>query len=183
MMEWYQILSCFLTNSIRGFLGLYLVCGLLSARMELRRTVMISAAAAAAITALPLLSVSGAGVLGAEIILLAAASRVYLTREQTRMSLFILFFYEIAAALWEFIISCLFAIAFRVGYLARWCVSHQAMDAFWPCLTGQESSAAMVRGMEAMTEGYLNGSVGAAFPEEQLWMRFLARHRPSRWRE
>ena len=36
MMEWYQILSCFLTNSIRGFLGLYLVCGLLSARMELR---------------------------------------------------------------------------------------------------------------------------------------------------
>lgn len=173
MMEWYQILSYFLTNSIRGFLGLYLVCGLLSARMELRRTVMISAAAAAAITALPLLSVSGAGVLGAEIILLAAASRVYLPREQTRMSLFILFFYEIAAALWEFIISSLFAIAFRVGYLARWCVSHQAMDAFWPCLTGQESSAAMVRGMEAMTEGYLNGPVGAAFPEEQLWMRFL----------
>ena len=173
MMEWYQILSYFLTNSIRGFLGLYLVCGLLSARMELRRIVMISAAAAAAITALPLLSVSGAGVLGAEIILLAAASRVYLTREQTRMSLFILFFYEIAAALWEFIISCLFAIAFRMGYLARWCVSHQAMDAFWPCLTGQESSAAMVRGMEAMTEGYLNGPVGAAFQEEQLWMRFL----------
>ena len=173
MMEWYQILSCFLTNSIRGFLGLYLVCGLLSARMELRRTVMISAAAAAAITALPLLSVSGAGVLGAEIILLAAASRVYLPREQTRMSLFILFFYEIAAALWEFIISSLFAIAFCVGYLARWCVSHQAIDAFWPCLTGQESSAAMVRGMEAMTEGYLNGPVGAAFPEEQLWMRFL----------
>lgn len=173
MMEWYQILSYFLTNSIRGFLGLYLVCGLLSARMELRRTVMISAAAAAAITALPLLSVSGAGVLGAEIILLAAASRVYLPREQTRMSLFILFFYEIAAALWEFIISSLFAIAFCVGYLARWCVSHQAMDAFWPCLTGQESSAAMVRGMEAMTEGYLNGPVGAAFPEDQLWMRFL----------
>ena len=54
MMEWYQILSYFLTNSIRGFLGLYLVCGLLSARMELRRIVMISAAAAAAITALPL---------------------------------------------------------------------------------------------------------------------------------
>lgn len=173
MMEWYQILSYFLTNSIRGFLGLYLVCGLLSARMELRRTVMISAAAAAAITALPLLSVSGAGVLGAEIILLAAASRVYLPREQTRMSLFIFFFYEIAAALWEFIISCLLAIAFRAGYLARWCVSHQAMDAFWPCLTGQESSAAMVRGMEAMTEGYLNGPVGAAFPEDQLWMRFL----------
>lgn len=173
MMEWYQILSYFLTNSIRGFLGLYLVCGLLSVRMELRRTVMISAAAAAAITALPLLSVSGAGVLGAEIILLAAASRIYLPREQTRMSLFILFFYEIAAALWEFIISSLFAIAFRMGYLARWCVSHQAMDAFWLCLTGQESSAAMVRGMEAMTEGYLNGPVGAAFPEEQLWMRFL----------
>ncbi len=173
MMEWYQILSYFLTNSIRGFLGLYLVCGLLSARMELRRIVMISAAAAAAITALPLLSVSGAGVLGAEIILLAAASRGYLPREQTRMSLFILFFYEIAAALWEFIISCLFAIAFRVGYLARWCVSHQAIDVFWPCLTGQESSAAMVRGMEAMTEGYLNGPVGAAFPEDQLWMRFL----------
>lgn len=173
MMEWYQILSYFLTNSIRGFLGLYLVCGLLSVRMELRRTVMISAAAAAAITALPLLSISGAGVLGAEIILLAAASRGYLPREQTRMSLFILFFYEIAAALWEFIISSLFAIAFRMGYLARWCVSHQAMDAFWPCLTGQESSAAMVRGMEAMTEGYLNGPVGAAFPEDQFWMRFL----------
>ena len=31
----------------------------------------------------------------------------------------------------------------------------------------------MVRGMEAMTEGYLNGPVGAAFPEDQLWMRFL----------
>lgn len=174
MMEWYQVLSYFLTNSIRGFLGLYLVCRLLFVRMAPRRIGAVSAVSAAVITVLPLFSVSDAGTVGAEIVLLAAVSRTLLSREQLRMSLFILFFYEIAAALWEFIISCLFAIAFRVGYLARWCASRQAMDAFWPCLTGQGASA--VRGQafgEALVGGYLNGPAGFISPDDQLWMRFL----------
>ncbi len=178
MMEWYQILSYFLTNSIRGFFGLYLVCGLLSARIDLRRIGVISAAAAAVITALPLCSVSDAGAIGTELVFLAAVSRMLLSREKTRMSLFLLFFYEIASALWEFIISCVYAVAFRAGYLARWCASHQAMDVFWSCLTGPESSAAKVRGIEGMTEGYLSGQGMAVLPDGQGWMRFLDRGAP-----
>ena len=158
MMEWYQILSYFLTNGIRGFAGLYLVCALLLGRKDVPRMGALSAGTAAVITALLVCPVSDAGVIGVEILLLAVGARMFVLRDQIRMSLFILFFYEIAAALWEFIISCVFAIAFRVGYLARQCVSHQAMDAFWPCLTGQESAGPRGRIFAA------GGSALAAFP-------------------
>ena len=172
-MEWYQILSYFLTNGIRGFLGLYLVCSLLSIRMDARRIGVLSAGTAMAITALQLCPVSDAGVIGAEILLLTAGARMLLAGDQTRMSLFLLFFYEIAAALWEFIISCIFAIAFRVGYIARWCVSRQAMDVFWPSLTGQGAADVRGLGFEGAVGGYLNGQGGFISPEDPLWMRFL----------
>ena len=168
MMEWYQILSYFLTNGIRGFAGLYLVCALLLGRKDVPRMGALSAGTAAVITALLVCPVSDAGVIGAEILLLAVGARMLVPRDQIRMSLFILFFYEIAAALWEFIISCVFAIAFRVGYLARQCVSHQAMYAFWPCLTGQESA-----GVPGGYAEYLTGQGGFLLPEDQLWLRFL----------
>lgn len=167
-MEWYQILSYFLTNGIRGFAGLYLVCTLLLGRKDVPMMGALSAGTAAVITALLVCPVSDAGVLGAEILLLAVGARMLVPRDQIRISLFILFFYEIAAALWEFIISCVFAIAFRVGYLARQCVSHQAMDAFWPCLTGQESA-----GVPGGYAEYLTGQGGFLLPEDQLWLRFL----------
>ena len=103
-MEWYQILSYFLTNGIRGFAGLYLVCALLLGRKDVPRMGALSAGTAAVITALLVCPVSDAGVIGAEILLLAVGARMLVPRDQIRMSLFILFFYEIAAALWEFII-------------------------------------------------------------------------------
>lgn len=116
MMEWYQLLSYFVTNSIRCFLGLYLVSHVLSFRKNFCRIGAVSAGIAVMVTPLPLYSASEIEVIGTEILLLGIAV-YFLFREQLRMSLFLIFFYEIAAGLWEFIISCIFAMAFRVGYM------------------------------------------------------------------
>lgn len=64
------------------------------------------------ITLLPLLSLSQSFLIGAEIVVLIAAARMHF-REEARMSLFIIFFYEIAVSLWEFIISAGLGAAFH----------------------------------------------------------------------
>lgn len=111
MMEWYQLLSYFFTNSIRCFLGLYLVFHVLSFRRDFRWTSVASAGIAVIVTALQICSASEMEVAGMEILLLGMAV-YFLFREQIRMSLFLIFFYEIAVGLWEFIISCMFAMVF-----------------------------------------------------------------------
>lgn len=111
MMEWYQLLSYFVTNSIRCFLGLYLVSHVLSFRRDFRWTSVVSAGIAVIVTALQICSASEMEVIGMEILLLGIAV-YFLFREQIRMSLFLIFFYEIAVGLWKFIISCMFAMAF-----------------------------------------------------------------------
>lgn len=112
MMKWYLLLSYFFTNGIRCFLGLCLVANVLSLRKDFRRMGAASMGIAVIVTALPVCSASEMEVIGAEMLLLEGAAYL-LFREQMRMSLFLIFFYEIAVGLWEFIISCMFAIVFH----------------------------------------------------------------------
>ncbi len=112
MMEWYQMLSFFLTNGLRIFLGLYLVTTLLQLPGSTKKTGAVSIGAAAFITALSCFSVSQVYLIGAEIMILTLAAH-YLFTAKPKMCLFLIFFYEIAVALWEFIISAGMGVLFR----------------------------------------------------------------------
>lgn len=112
MMEWYQILSYICTNGIRFFLCLCLISQLLVFQRDTRKIVFLSVGAAVIITAVSLVSVSQIIIIGAEIIALLAAGH-FLFREKTRMSFFVIFFYEVAVALWEFILSAGLGVAFH----------------------------------------------------------------------
>lgn len=111
-MEWYQTFSYVITNGIRFFLCLCLISELLNFQKDTRKIGVFSVGAAVIIALLPLLALPQIVIIGAEMVLLIAASRL-LFKEQARMSLFVIFFYEIAVALWEFIISSGLGVAFH----------------------------------------------------------------------
>lgn len=111
-MVWYQILSFFLTNGLRIFLGLYLVTTLLKLHWNMKKGGAISAGVAVIITALSCLSVSQVYITGAEIIVLTLVAH-YLFMAKPRICLFLIFFYEVAVALWEFIISAGMGVLFH----------------------------------------------------------------------
>lgn len=111
-MEWYQIISNLLTNSIRIFLCLFLVSELLKLSNIHRNTAGISLCVAVIITVLSLLQLSQISLTGIEMIMLIAVAR-YLFHEETRMCLFLIFFYEIGVALWEFLISAGLGMIFK----------------------------------------------------------------------
>ena len=112
MMEWYQILSFFLTNGLRIFLGLYLVVTLLKLSGNMRKAAAFSVCTAVCITALSCFPIPQFFSLGAEIIVLTWIT-YYLFAAKPRMSLFLTFFYEITVALWEFIISAGLGVVFQ----------------------------------------------------------------------
>ncbi|MDE7362378.1 MAG: GHKL domain-containing protein [Oscillospiraceae bacterium] len=112
MMAWYQMLSFFFTNGLRIFWGLYLVKTVLQIPVNTKKTGSISAGAAVFITALSCFLSSQFILLGAEIIILTLVAH-YLFTAKTKMCLFLIFFYEIAVALWEFIISAGLGVVFR----------------------------------------------------------------------
>ncbi|MFD1177888.1 GHKL domain-containing protein [Paenibacillus puldeungensis] len=104
MMEWVQIISNLLTNNIRIFLCLFLVAELLKLPRIQRNAAGLSLGVAAVITVLTLLPLSQFYLTGIEIVALMAIAH-YLFHEETRMCLFLIFFYEISVALWDFLIS------------------------------------------------------------------------------
>ncbi len=104
-MEGYQLISYFLTNSIRVLVGLTLVVQVLKIQSDIKKTMSFSIAIAAVITvAQGLLELQQYQLLGGEIIL-SAVLLTYAHRDKTRMCLFLLFFYELAVVLWEFLCS------------------------------------------------------------------------------
>ncbi len=111
-MAWYQILSFFLTNGLRVFLGLYLVITLLKLPGNTKKAGAVSTGTAAFITALSCFSVSQVYLIGAEIVILILVAH-YLFMAKPKMCLFLIFFYEVAVALWEFIISAGMGMLFR----------------------------------------------------------------------
>lgn len=104
-MEGYQLISYLLTNSIRVLVGFVLVVHVLKLQIEIKKTVSFSIAIAAVITvAQGFLELQQYQLLGGEIIL-SAVLLTYSRRDKARMCLFLLFFYELAIALWEFLCS------------------------------------------------------------------------------
>ena len=112
MMTWYQILSFFLTNWMRIFLGLYLVVTLLKLSGNTRKATVFSVCEAVCITALSCLCIRQFFCLGAEIIVLVLTVH-FLFAAKVRMCLFLVFFYEVTVELWQFIISAALGLLFR----------------------------------------------------------------------
>lgn len=114
MMAWYQILSYFFTNGLRIFLGLYLVITLQQLTGNKKKAGVISVCAAAFITVLSCFPIQLFLMTGIEIVFVILIA-YYLYAAQLRMSLFLTFFYEIAVALWEFILSAGLGVIFQSG--------------------------------------------------------------------
>ncbi len=119
MMGWYQIISSFFTNGLRIFFGLYLVMAALKLSGDMKKAGVLSACASVFVTMLSFPDIRQIYITGAEIIIIMLIIR-HLFKTGLRMPLFLTFFYEITAALWEFIISAGLGVIFRSeGFLDR----------------------------------------------------------------
>lgn len=114
MIAWYQILPYFLVNAIRSFLCLCLVAALLKFPNKKKSIFGLSLGVAAIMTILSCFIWSQFYLSGIEIVLLFVLAR-YLFQRETRMCLFIIIFYEIAVALWDFLITAVFAVLFHAN--------------------------------------------------------------------
>lgn len=104
MMEWYKIISYFLTTEIRMILAICFVAKLLYFPKLDKKAYLLSAVGGTIVTLLTVLVFQQFYLVGIEVVILTAIA-YYLFREETRLCLFLVFFYEIAIALWEFLIS------------------------------------------------------------------------------
>lgn len=129
-MEWYQLVSCFLTNEIRLILGICLVVKLLKLPKVNMTAVMLSFIGSLVTTALTAFEISQFYIVGIEIVIIGALL-YYLYREEIRMSIFLIFFYEIGVALWEFLISAGIGILLKSdSFVKNGTIEHNA--AVWP---------------------------------------------------
>lgn len=103
MMNWYQIISFICTNGIRIFLCLCLIDYLMDARKTTyHKIVLFSGIGAVLATALLLLQLPHFYLIGAELMILFIMAYV-LFHKDLRICLFLIFFYEIGVAQWEFL--------------------------------------------------------------------------------
>ena len=131
-MTWYQILSFFLTNGLRIFFGMYLAITLLDLSGNVKKAAAFSvctACAAVCITVLSGFPIRQIYIAGAETIILTVILYC-LFAANLRMSLFLMFFYEITVGLWEFIISAGLGIAFHSDSFLN-AKSFEYMAAVW----------------------------------------------------
>lgn len=110
-MEWYQILSYLLTNGLRLILGLFLVAKLTDFSLE-KKALLLAALSSCLITVFQIVAVPTIGILAAEIMIVSAITWYY-HREQLRLCLFLIFFYEVGIALWDFLLSAGLGILFH----------------------------------------------------------------------
>jgi len=111
MMEWYQIISYLLTNGLRLILGFYLVVKLMDFPIE-KKPLLLSVFGSCLITVFQIAAIPTIGMLAAEIMVVSALTWYY-HREQLRLCLFLIFFYEIGVALWDFLLSVGLGILFH----------------------------------------------------------------------
>lgn len=111
MMEWFQIISYLLTNELRLILGLYLISRLADFALD-RRIWSLSVFWGCFVTILQIRSVSTLGIMAAEILIIAAITWYHL-RDQLRLCLFLIFFYEVGVSLWDFLLSAGLGILFH----------------------------------------------------------------------
>jgi len=125
-MNWYQMISFFCTNGLRIFLGLYFAITVLKLSGDRRKIAVLSGCLTVFSTVLSCLSIRQFFLIGAEIILMMLIAR-HLFKTELRMFLFLVFFYEITVALWEFMVSACLGILFRSeGFLDTKLPGHMA---------------------------------------------------------
>ncbi len=117
-MEGYQLISYFLTNTIRAIVGVLLVVQVLGLQVVIKKAIPLFIGVATVITAIQVGSTfQQYQLLGLEIIL-SLVLLAYFDKTKLRMSGFLLFFYELAIFLWEFLISAVLAIVTgQTGFL------------------------------------------------------------------
>lgn len=111
-MEWYYMISFFCTNGIRIFLCFYFIAILMDFTKVQWKTVLSSLIGTGIVTALSSLSLSQFYLYGAEILFLFYITHL-LFGKNPRIYLFLIFFYEIGVALWEFLVSAGLGILFQ----------------------------------------------------------------------
>lgn len=111
MMEWYQIISYLMTNGLRLILGLYLVAKLMDFPLR-KKAFWLSALGSCLITVFQIVAVPSIGILTTEILIVSAITWYY-RWEQLHLCLFVMFFYEVGVALWDFLLSASLGILFH----------------------------------------------------------------------
>lgn len=113
MMSWYQAVSCLFTNEIRLLLGVCLAARLMDFLPE-RKILLLSGMGGALVSLLQAASLPAAAVTAVEILIITAVSWYHLSEKgKGRYSLFLAFFYEIGAGLWDFLAQAVLGILFR----------------------------------------------------------------------
>ena len=111
MMDWIQILSYIFTNEVRLLLGLCLVARLMDFSPE-RKALLLTGAGGCLITILQAVSLPFIGVIAVEVLVISAVAWYYL-REKLNLFLFLVIFYEIGVALWDFLVQAGLGILFH----------------------------------------------------------------------
>lgn len=111
MEECMRGISCFLTNEIRLFLGLFLVARVMNFLPE-RRLLLLSGAGGVLATALQIAGFSTIGVLTVELFVITGVTW-YCLRDKWNICLFLIFFYEVGVGLWDFLLQAGLGILFR----------------------------------------------------------------------
>lgn len=111
MMEWYQMISYLFTNGLRLILGFCLAAKLMDFPIE-RKAFLLSAFGSCLITVFQIAAIPTIGMLAAEIMIVSAIVWYY-HRERLHLCLFLIFFYEVGVALWDFLLSAGSGILFR----------------------------------------------------------------------
>lgn len=111
MTEWHQIISYLLTNGLRLILGLYFAAKLMDFPLE-KKVLLLSALSSCLITVFQIATVPTIGILTAEIMVVSAITWYY-HREKLRLCFFLIFFYEVGVALWDFLLSAGLGILFH----------------------------------------------------------------------
>lgn len=117
-MEWYQAISYLLTNEIRLIVGLCMIIKLMDVVLD-RNAIGLTILGGCIITALDVAALPAISVTAVEISVLVLITGYYMP-EQLRLCFFLIFFYEVAVALWEFLISAGLSLLFHsVSFMDR----------------------------------------------------------------
>ena len=111
MMEYISAISYFFTNEVRLLLGLFLVVNVMNF-LPKKMLLLLSAAGGVLVTALQMTGLSTIGVLTVELLVITAVAW-YCLRDKLNLCLFLIFFYEVGAGLWDFLLQAGLGILFR----------------------------------------------------------------------
>ncbi len=110
-MGYIPMISHFLTNEMRLFIGLFLAAKVMDFLPE-RKILLLSAAGGALVTALQMAGLPMFSVLAVELLVITGIVW-YCLRDKLNICLFLIFFYEVGVGLWDFLLQAGLGIMFR----------------------------------------------------------------------